>query len=181
MILKLVSQGYYGANLVQLDAANTNRLAQQDLQVPEQTSNRAVPSLFKPTIPIQTRRNSSRPDAMLVTPHPTNLNRPPTPPSHGVLHSMGSSTTPARHIHLIEIKYCEVTRPSAQLEASQQQHSELCKQLQGRAVTLDTNFLGVGRACYTVKQHTPKQSRQLGLDLQWAPTLHNGPESLVFY
>eukprot|EP00983_Pelagomonas_calceolata_P100410 1158563-Pelagomonas_calceolata.AAC.5 len=31
---------------------------------------------------------------------------------------MGSSTTPARHIHLIETKYCEDTRPSVQLEAS---------------------------------------------------------------
>eukprot|EP00983_Pelagomonas_calceolata_P008646 282250-Pelagomonas_calceolata.AAC.1 len=36
MILKLVSEGSYGANLVQLDAGNTNRLAQHDLQVPEQ-------------------------------------------------------------------------------------------------------------------------------------------------
>eukprot|EP00983_Pelagomonas_calceolata_P016736 526841-Pelagomonas_calceolata.AAC.1 len=44
---------------------------------------------------------------------------------------MGSSSTPARHIHLIRIKYCEDTRPGAQLEASQQQHKELCKQLQG--------------------------------------------------
>eukprot|EP00983_Pelagomonas_calceolata_P108457 1159460-Pelagomonas_calceolata.AAC.8 len=40
-----------------------------------------------------------------------------------------------RHIHLIEIKHCEDTRPGAQLEASQQQHSELCKQLQGAKVT----------------------------------------------
>eukprot|EP00983_Pelagomonas_calceolata_P020662 649739-Pelagomonas_calceolata.AAC.1 len=41
MILKLVSEGSYGANLEQLDAGNTNRLAQHNLQVPEQTSNRA--------------------------------------------------------------------------------------------------------------------------------------------
>eukprot|EP00983_Pelagomonas_calceolata_P026519 832398-Pelagomonas_calceolata.AAC.1 len=66
-------------------------------------------------IPIQTRRNSSRPDATLVTPHPTIPNRQPTPPSHSALHSMGSSTTSARHIHLIEIRYFEDTRPSAQL------------------------------------------------------------------
>eukprot|EP00983_Pelagomonas_calceolata_P031647 992038-Pelagomonas_calceolata.AAC.1 len=87
-------------------------------------------------IPIQTRRSSSRPDAILVTPHPTNPNRPPTPPSHRVLRSMGRSTTPACHIHLIEIKYCEDTRPSAQLEASQQQHSKMCKQLQGAEITI---------------------------------------------
>eukprot|EP00983_Pelagomonas_calceolata_P018831 592135-Pelagomonas_calceolata.AAC.1 len=60
-------------------------------------------------IPVQTRRNSSRPDAILVTPHRTNPNRPPTPPSHRVLRSMGRSKNPARHIHLIEIKYCEDT------------------------------------------------------------------------
>eukprot|EP00983_Pelagomonas_calceolata_P006949 226085-Pelagomonas_calceolata.AAC.1 len=41
MILKLVSEGSYGANLVQLDTGNTSCLAQHDLQVPEQVSNRA--------------------------------------------------------------------------------------------------------------------------------------------
>eukprot|EP00983_Pelagomonas_calceolata_P075110 1152849-Pelagomonas_calceolata.AAC.1 len=87
------------------------------------------------------RRNSSRPDAILVIPHPTNPNRPPTPPSHRVLRSMGSNTTPAPHIHLIGIKYCEDTRPSAQLEASQQQHSGLCKRLQGAEITIHSILL----------------------------------------
>eukprot|EP00983_Pelagomonas_calceolata_P020271 639912-Pelagomonas_calceolata.AAC.1 len=60
MILKL-SEGSYGANLVQLDAGNTNCLAQHDLQVTGQISNRAVPScLFKPMISNQTRHSSSR-------------------------------------------------------------------------------------------------------------------------
>eukprot|EP00983_Pelagomonas_calceolata_P063360 1147688-Pelagomonas_calceolata.AAC.3 len=54
-----------------------------------------------------------------------------------------------RHIHFIEIKYCEDTRPAAQLEASQQQHSELCKQLQGAEMTLHTILLGVGGTIYT--------------------------------
>eukprot|EP00983_Pelagomonas_calceolata_P019566 616111-Pelagomonas_calceolata.AAC.1 len=66
MILKLVSEGSYGANRVQLDAGNISRLAQHDLQVPKQISNRIVPSyLFKLMIPIHTRRNSTRPDAIL--------------------------------------------------------------------------------------------------------------------
>eukprot|EP00983_Pelagomonas_calceolata_P022114 694336-Pelagomonas_calceolata.AAC.1 len=57
-----------------------------------------------------------------------------------------SSTTPARqlcklniqnrHIHSIETKYCEDTGPSAQIEASQQQHNQLCKQLQGAEITV---------------------------------------------
>eukprot|EP00983_Pelagomonas_calceolata_P086014 1156673-Pelagomonas_calceolata.AAC.3 len=41
-----------------------------------------------------------------------------------------------RHIHLIGINYCKDTRPGAQLEASQQQHNELCKQLQSSGETL---------------------------------------------
>eukprot|EP00983_Pelagomonas_calceolata_P019182 603424-Pelagomonas_calceolata.AAC.1 len=80
----------------------------------------------------------------------TDPNRPPTPPSRPVLRSMGSSkklrssTTLARHelniqnrhIHLIEVKYCEDTRFDVQLEASKQQHSEFCKQLQGAEITI---------------------------------------------
>eukprot|EP00983_Pelagomonas_calceolata_P130659 1161701-Pelagomonas_calceolata.AAC.2 len=70
-----------------------------------------------------------------------------------------SSTTPARrlhelntqnrHIHLIEIKYYKDTWPGAQLEASQQEHSELCKQLQGAEITIHTILLGVGGTIYT--------------------------------
>eukprot|EP00983_Pelagomonas_calceolata_P119556 1160618-Pelagomonas_calceolata.AAC.1 len=72
-------------------------------------------------------------------------NRPPTPPSHRVLRSLRrneelrSSTTPVRqlhelniqnrHSHLIDIKYCQNTRPGAQLGAPQQQHSELSQLL----------------------------------------------------
>eukprot|EP00983_Pelagomonas_calceolata_P122036 1160866-Pelagomonas_calceolata.AAC.3 len=37
----------------------------------------------------------------------------------------------SRHIYSFEIKYCENMRPGAQLEASQQQQNELCKQQQG--------------------------------------------------
>eukprot|EP00983_Pelagomonas_calceolata_P047294 1140563-Pelagomonas_calceolata.AAC.1 len=68
---------------------------------------------------------------------------------------MGRSTTPARHIYLIEIEYCEDTRPGGQLEALQQQHSELCKQLQGAEVTLHTILLGVVGTNYTA--HTLDQ------------------------
>eukprot|EP00983_Pelagomonas_calceolata_P084139 1156301-Pelagomonas_calceolata.AAC.4 len=31
------------------------------------------------------------------------------------------------HMHLIEIKYCEYTRPGQQLEAAQRQRTDLCK------------------------------------------------------
>eukprot|EP00983_Pelagomonas_calceolata_P055519 1144180-Pelagomonas_calceolata.AAC.4 len=139
MILKVVSKGYSGPNLVHMEVGSTDRLAhlQHDLHIPEQVPNREVPSyFFDPNIPDQARRNSSRPDAILVIPCPTNPNRPPNSPSHQVLRSMRGDkevrtiTTPvrlhelnilSRQIHLIGIKHCKDMRPGAQLEAAQQQ------------------------------------------------------------
>eukprot|EP00983_Pelagomonas_calceolata_P124540 1161117-Pelagomonas_calceolata.AAC.2 len=77
---------------------------------------------------------------------------------------MASDGIQNRHIHLLEIKYCEDTRPGAQLEASQQQHKKLCKQLQSAEITLHTILLGVGGTIYTA--HTLDQSRKLGIDQQ---------------
>eukprot|EP00983_Pelagomonas_calceolata_P032242 1011781-Pelagomonas_calceolata.AAC.1 len=45
-----------------------------------------------------------------------------------------------QHVHLIEIKYCKATRPGQQLEAAQQQHADLCKNISGKAVTLHTGL-----------------------------------------
>lgn len=73
-----------------------------------------------------------------------------------------ASTTPARprhpcqlvpqqwHIHLVEGKYCEDTRPYNQLHASTQQHRDLCRHLQRAAakVTLHNILLGVGGVIY---------------------------------
>eukprot|EP00983_Pelagomonas_calceolata_P029428 921937-Pelagomonas_calceolata.AAC.5 len=110
MILKEVSEGSYGSNLIHMDVGSADRLAQHDLQITEQVSNRVVPPyLFDPSIPDQARRTSTRPDAILVTPCPANPNRPPTPPSHWVLRSMRrnevrSRTTPARQLHELKIQ-----------------------------------------------------------------------------
>eukprot|EP00983_Pelagomonas_calceolata_P026629 834758-Pelagomonas_calceolata.AAC.3 len=41
-----------------------------------------------------------------------------------------------RHVHLIEIKYSEDTRPGQQLEAAQRQHANLCKLISAKIVTL---------------------------------------------
>eukprot|EP00983_Pelagomonas_calceolata_P047466 1140655-Pelagomonas_calceolata.AAC.1 len=66
-----------------------------------------------------------------------------------------------RHVHLIEIKYCEDTRSEQQLEAAQRQHADLCKLIS----------LGVGGTCCS--EHTPNQLvkllyKQLGLNHQCA-------------
>eukprot|EP00983_Pelagomonas_calceolata_P008678 283402-Pelagomonas_calceolata.AAC.1 len=66
MILKEVSEGSYGSNLVRMNVGSTDRLAQHDLQITEQVSKRVIsPYLSDPSIPDQARRTSSRPDAIL--------------------------------------------------------------------------------------------------------------------
>ncbi|KAF5840023.1 hypothetical protein DUNSADRAFT_18060 [Dunaliella salina] len=65
-----------------------------------------------------------------------------------------------------EIKVCEDTRSEHQLNAAKQQHAELCKVIKAEAVTIHPILLGVGGTIYT--EHTLKQFKQLGLDLQRA-------------
>ena len=74
-----------------------------------------------------------------------------------------------RHVHLIEIKFCEDTRPEHQLNAAKQQHADLCKLINAKAVTIHPILLGVGGTIYT--EHTLKQFKQLGLDHQRATKL----------
>eukprot|EP00983_Pelagomonas_calceolata_P060954 1146606-Pelagomonas_calceolata.AAC.1 len=110
MIVTVVSGGSYGSNLIHMDVGSADCLDQHDLHITEQTSNRVIlPYLFKPSIPDQDRRSSSRPNDILVMPCPANPNIPPTPPSHQVLRSMRrneevrSSTTPARQLRELNI------------------------------------------------------------------------------
>eukprot|EP00983_Pelagomonas_calceolata_P022029 691451-Pelagomonas_calceolata.AAC.1 len=52
MILKVVSKDSYGSNLLQMDVGSAGRLAQHDLHITEQISNRDIsPYLFDPSIP----------------------------------------------------------------------------------------------------------------------------------
>ncbi|KAF5833184.1 hypothetical protein DUNSADRAFT_10598 [Dunaliella salina] len=67
--------------------------------------------------------------------------------------------TNERHVHLIEIKFCEDTRPEYQLNAAKQQHAGLCKLITAKAVTIHPILLGVGGTIYT--EHTLKRFKQL--------------------
>eukprot|EP00983_Pelagomonas_calceolata_P112898 1159932-Pelagomonas_calceolata.AAC.2 len=66
------------------------------------------------------------------------------------------------YAYLCSISFC--TRPGAQLEVSQQQHSDPCKQLQGADITLHTILLGEGGTIYAAR--TLDQSKMLGIDPQ---------------
>jgi len=71
---------------------------------------------------------------------------------------------PRRDIHLVEIKYCEDTRPQNQLNPAKEQHKDLCNILQGASVTLHIILLGVGGIIHNT--HTLKPFKELGLDCQ---------------
>eukprot|EP00983_Pelagomonas_calceolata_P110146 1159636-Pelagomonas_calceolata.AAC.7 len=76
-----------------------------------------------------------------------------------------------RHAHLVEVQYCEDTRPKNQLEASKQQHCDLSRHLSRASakVTLHTIFLGVGGVIYPPR--TLKPFKELGLDTYKATRL----------
>jgi len=69
-----------------------------------------------------------------------------------------------RDIHLVEIKYCEDTRPQNQLNAAKELHKDLCNILQEASVTPYVILLGVGGTIYNT--HTLKPFKELGLDYQ---------------
>jgi hypothetical protein len=71
---------------------------------------------------------------------------------------------PRRDIHLVEIKYCEDTRPQKQLNVAKEQNKDLCNILQGASVNLHIILLGVGGTIYNT--HTLKPFKELGLDSQ---------------
>ncbi len=68
-IMKAISKGSLAGCLVHLDASSTNRLAQQNLQIPENVNNRTIPSwLFGARLSARDKLTSSRPDALTPLP-----------------------------------------------------------------------------------------------------------------
>eukprot|EP00983_Pelagomonas_calceolata_P079285 1154602-Pelagomonas_calceolata.AAC.1 len=134
------------------------------------------------------RYTSSRPDAILVVPLERVLrlnswyllrsaggrrgNREgsapatATPPNSKAHHPI-QLLPDQRHVHLVDVKYCEDDRPNSQLKASKQplrQHRDLCchPSRASAQVTLHIILLGVEGAIYT--PHTLKPLKELGLD-----------------
>ena len=137
LIMKAISKGSLAGCIVYMDAGSNDRFAQQNLQISEHASNRALPIwLSDASLFVRDRLTSSRPDAILVTPLPTIFKPPSTPHLQRVQHARSHGQVRRTHelinankmeIHLIEVKYCEDTRPGHQLEASNKQHGILCK------------------------------------------------------
>eukprot|EP00983_Pelagomonas_calceolata_P046217 1140064-Pelagomonas_calceolata.AAC.2 len=129
-----------------MDIGCGDRLAQHNLQIPAHASNSIVsPYLFPRNFVTDL---DSPPavlyNAILITPYkakPTSASPSTSCLYHHALRSRRNPTLRAttanhvrqphqlnvnqRHVHLIEIKSCEETRPGHQLETAQQQHADL--------------------------------------------------------
>ncbi len=122
--MKAISKGSLAGCLVQLDVGSTDRLAQQNLQIPEHANNRTLPSwLFDARLSARDRLTSSPPDAILVTPLPKKPKLPTIPHLHQVSQPRQTSrdvrkahelNVNMREVHLVEVKYCKDTQPGHQ-------------------------------------------------------------------
>jgi hypothetical protein len=194
MILKAISKtGSLESCIVSKDIGSNERTTMQNLQIPETAESRNVPNwLFQPRFPDKDRFTSSRSDFVMITPIAAKTQKQQTNVGGWVLRSgreklreTGSTpaappatsraTNPRQHrpkdvnktrrdIHLVEIKYCEDTRPQNQLNVAKEQHKDLCNILQVASVTLHIILLGVGGTIYNT--HTLKPFKGLSLDFQ---------------
>ena len=159
-----------------MDIGSNERMTMQNLQIPETAESIIVHEwLFPPCFPDKDRFTSNRPDFVLLTPiaaktqkQQTNVGGWVLRSGRGQLRETGSTSAappatstatnprqhrpkdlskPRREIHLIEIKYCEDTRPQNQLNAAKEQHKDR-DFLQGASVTLHIILLGVGGTIY---------------------------------
>ena len=141
MIFKAISKtGSLGSCIVSKDIGSNDRMTMQNLQIPETAESRIIPKwLFPPRFPDKDRFTSSRPDFVLVTPSAAETQKQQTNVGGWVLQSgrgqlretestsaappaTSRATIPRQHrpkdlnktrrdIQLVEIKYCEDTRP----------------------------------------------------------------------
>ena len=67
-IFEAISKDTLGACFVSMDAGGADRLALQNLQIPDNATNRVIPKWLLPSrFPNKDRLTSSRPDAVIMT------------------------------------------------------------------------------------------------------------------
>ena len=162
VIFKAISKtGSLESCIVSKDIGSNERMTMQNLQIPETAESRIVPKwLFPSRFPDKDRFTSSHPDYVLFTPIAAKTQKQQinvgggffevaggtgsisaAPPAksratNSKQHRPKDHSKPWRDIHLVEIKYCEDTRPQNQLNAAKEQHKDLCNILQGASATL---------------------------------------------
>jgi len=99
------------------DIGCADKLEADAVLLPEQATNRTLPAWLIEGLSEDGQASCTRPDLILATPSTSCPPTEATKPAH----------IPARNrdIHLVEIKYCEDTRPEGQRRHIQTQHTEL--------------------------------------------------------
>ncbi len=169
-----ISPPSLGGCFVQMDIGSENRIALQNLQIPVGSTNRTVPECSL----VFLLRKEFPPNSILGTEMPTKKAKklPNVHPRYALRNRTGcrgdrglsATATPCQpssrvqnysqlppnpqHIHFVEVKCCEDTRPAlvSQLEAAHHQHGVLCQHLRRAAanVSLHTILFGVGDTIY---------------------------------
>jgi len=160
LITNAISKGAFGASIVYSDIGSADKLSAEGISLPDDAANRTLPSWLLSRLDDRLRKASSRPDIILVTP---SRNCPPE------LAARKPSEIPKdkREIHLVELKYCEDTRPGPQQAHALEQHARLKQHLHLEgyvAIHLHTILLGVGGTIYNSLTLDPLKA--LGLDHQ---------------
>ncbi len=153
LITKNLIKGDFGGNIIFTDIGSETRMAQQSLVFPAHVANRTLPLWLLPNLSADKLRSCSRPDAICILPLGTKNQRDI------------QAVHPSRwDVHLIEVKYCNDTRPEQQLARATEQHNGLKHALAQvcHKVSLHTILIGVMGTIYEC--HTELPLSKLGLD-----------------
>ncbi len=106
LIIKTLMKGDFGGNIIFTDIGSETRMAQQSLVLPTHVAIRTLPQWLLPNISAYELLSCSRPDAICILPVGT---------KNGHQRDI-QATHPSRwDAHLIEVRYCDDTRPEQQL------------------------------------------------------------------
>ncbi len=102
LIIKTLNKGDFGGNIFFTEIGSETRMAQQSLVLPAHVANRTLPQWLLPNLSADKLRSCSRPDAIRLVPVGTKND-----------HQRDiQDVHPLRwDAHLIEVKYCDDTRP----------------------------------------------------------------------
>jgi len=135
LIIKTL-KGDFGGNIIFTDIESETRMAQQSLVLPAHVANRTLPQWLLSNLSADELRFCSRPDAICILPVGT---------KNGHQRDMQAVHPSRWDVHLIEVKYCDDTRPEQQLAIATEQHNGLKHALaqQCHKVSLHTILIGV--------------------------------------
>ncbi len=160
LIIKTLIKGDFGGNIIFTDIGSETRIAQLSLVLPAHMANRTLPQWLLPNLSADELRSCSRPDAICILCMVVVL---PVGTKNGHQRDIQAVHPSRWDVHLIEVKFCDDTRPEQQLARATEQHNGLKHALAQlcHKVSLHTILIGVMGTIY--KYHTELPLSKLGL------------------